>query len=162
MLPKGSEAFYEVVRDIRPNKGTILKSSVDYIKCLKHEVSRLRQNESRQRQMELQNRKLISRIRVEAVDPLHLIKFLIKCGPFCSQELEMQAKSHGIHLSDFNLTSVSAPTPANSYLKCPSPTLSASVAQSRHSASLLEDVGENKASLEYRNSRVSIKLNENQ
>ncbi|XP_064537738.1 microphthalmia-associated transcription factor isoform X2 [Drosophila montana] len=119
LLPKGSEAFYEVVRDIRPNKGTILKSSVDYIKCLKHEVSRLRQNESRQRQMELQNRKLISRIR----------------------ELEMQAKSHGIQLADYNLTSVSAPTPANSYLKsCPSPTLSASVAQSRHSASLMEDV----------------------
>ncbi|XP_030566488.1 transcription factor E3 isoform X2 [Drosophila novamexicana] len=139
LLPKGSEAFYEVVRDIRPNKGTILKSSVDYIKCLKHEVSRLRQNESRQRQMELQNRKLISRIR----------------------ELEMQAKSHGIHLSDFNLTSVSAPTPANSYLKCPSPTLSASVAQSRHSASLLEDVGENKfPQLPVMNSDPGMSLNQ--
>ncbi|KRF85374.1 microphthalmia-associated transcription factor isoform X2 [Drosophila virilis] len=136
LLPKGSEAFYEVVRDIRPNKGTILKSSVDYIKCLKHEVSRLRQNESRQRQMELQNRKLITRIR----------------------ELEMQAKSHGIHLSDYNMTSVSAPTPANSYLKCPSPTLSASVAQSRHSASLLEDVGENK--LPVMNSEPGMGLNQ--
>ncbi|XP_037724569.1 microphthalmia-associated transcription factor isoform X2 [Drosophila subpulchrella] len=95
LLPKGSDAFYEVVRDIRPNKGTILKSSVDYIKCLKHEVTRLRQNECRQRQMELQNRKLMSRIR----------------------ELEMQAKSHGISLSDYHLTSVSAPTQANAYLK---------------------------------------------
>lgn len=64
LLPKGSDAFYEVVRDIRPNKGTILKSSVDYIKCLKHEVTRLRQNELRQRQVELQNRKLMSRIKV--------------------------------------------------------------------------------------------------
>ncbi|TDG39205.1 hypothetical protein AWZ03_014374 [Drosophila navojoa] len=127
LLPKGSEAFYEVVRDIRPNKGTILKSSVDYIKCLKHEVSRLRQNETRQRQMELQNRKLISRIR----------------------ELELQAKSHGISLSDYNLTSVSAPTPPISYLKCssPSPTTS-SVGQNHQTAtSLMEDVIEDKLPL---------------
>ncbi|XP_017110490.2 uncharacterized protein LOC108134617 isoform X1 [Drosophila elegans] len=109
LLPKGSDAFYEVVRDIRPNKGTILKSSVDYIKCLKHEVSRLRQNECRQRQMELQNRKLMSRIR----------------------ELEMQAKSHGISLSDYHLTSVSAPTQADAYLK--SSSLSPSVSRSRRS-----------------------------
>ncbi|KAH8414971.1 hypothetical protein KR009_006193 [Drosophila setifemur] len=104
LLPKGSEAFYEVVRDIRPNKGTILKSSVDYIKCLKHEVTRLRQNECRQRQMELQNRKLMSRIR----------------------ELEIQAKSQGISLTDYHLTSVSAPTQANTYLKSASPNSSQS------------------------------------
>ncbi|XP_034112181.1 microphthalmia-associated transcription factor isoform X2 [Drosophila albomicans] len=125
LLPKGSEAFYEVVRDIRPNKGTILKSSVDYIKCLKHEVSRLRQNESRQRQMELQNRKLTSRIR----------------------ELEMQAKSHGIPMSEYNLTSASAPTSSAismAYLKgsrsIPSP-LSTSMLQNRHStAGQMEEV----------------------
>ncbi|ALC48077.1 Mitf [Drosophila busckii] len=127
LLPKGSEAFYEVVRDIRPNKGTILKSSVDYIKCLKHEVSRLRQNECRQRQMELQNRKLIARIR----------------------ELEMQAKSHGIPLPDYNITSVSAPTPA--YIKCSSPSrpfpASVSAVQSRSAISLIDDVRENKISV---------------
>ncbi|XP_023165589.2 microphthalmia-associated transcription factor isoform X3 [Drosophila hydei] len=135
LLPKGSEAFYEVVRDIRPNKGTILKSSVDYIKCLKHEVSRLRQNESRQRQMELQNRKLISRIR----------------------ELELQAKSHGISLSDYNLTSVSAPTPANSYLKCSSPS---SVGHNRHTAtSLMEEVIEAKLPL-INNDAPGISLNQ--
>nr|XP_017022585.2 microphthalmia-associated transcription factor isoform X1 [Drosophila kikkawai] len=107
LLPKGSEAFYEVVRDIRPNKGTILKSSVDYIKCLKHEVARLRQNECRQRQVELQNRKLMTRIR----------------------DLEMQAKS----ISDyqFKSVSVSAPTQANVYLK--SSGLSPNVSQSRRS-----------------------------
>ncbi|KAH8360930.1 hypothetical protein KR200_007221 [Drosophila serrata] len=107
LLPKGSEAFYEVVRDIRPNKGTILKSSVDYIKCLKHEVARLRQNECRQRQVELQNRKLMTRIK----------------------DLEMQAKS----ISDYQLTSVSvsAPTQANAYLK--SSGLSPNVSQSRRS-----------------------------
>ncbi|KNC26827.1 hypothetical protein FF38_13012 [Lucilia cuprina] len=99
LLPKTNDPYYEVVRDIRPNKGTILKSSVDYIKCLKHEVARLKQNEYRQRQIEVQNRRLLNRIK----------------------ELEMQAKSHGIPLTDFNNTSVSAPTPTTSYLKNASP-----------------------------------------
>lgn len=35
LLPKTNDPFYEVIRDVRPNKGTILKSSVDYIKCLR-------------------------------------------------------------------------------------------------------------------------------
>ncbi|EDV33698.1 uncharacterized protein Dana_GF23419, isoform A [Drosophila ananassae] len=119
LLPKGSEAFYEVVRDIRPNKGTILKSSVDYIKCLKHEVSRLKQNEIRQRQMEIQNRKLMLRIR----------------------ELETQAKTHGIILADYHLTSASAPTQVDAYVKNTSS--SRTVSQSRRS--LLDDlIGENK------------------
>ncbi|XP_037899178.1 microphthalmia-associated transcription factor isoform X2 [Glossina fuscipes] len=63
LLPKTNDPYYEVVRDTRPNKGTILKSSVDYIKCLKHEVSRLKQNEYRQRQMELLNHRLLDRIK---------------------------------------------------------------------------------------------------
>lgn len=54
-----------MVRDVRPNKGTILKSSVDYIKCLKHEVTRLKQNEMRQKQIEHQNRRLLLRIQVK-------------------------------------------------------------------------------------------------
>ncbi|XP_073811294.1 transcription factor Mitf [Musca autumnalis] len=119
LLPKTNDPYYEVVRDIRPNKGTILKSSVDYIKCLKHEVARLKQNEYRFRQTEAQNRRLLNRIK----------------------ELEMQAKSHGLPLSDFNVTSVSAPTNSASYLKCPSPT-SATVAASslnNHSTPLINE-----------------------
>ncbi|XP_067644282.1 uncharacterized protein Mitf isoform X2 [Eurosta solidaginis] len=117
LLPKTNDPYYEVVRDIRPNKGTILKSSVDYIKCLKHEVSRLKQNEIRQRQMEMQNRKLLNRIK----------------------ELEMQAKSHGLPLSDFNLTSVSAPAPA-SYLKGSRPASPSLL--NHHSTSLIPDMVE--------------------
>lgn len=64
LLPKNNDPYYEVVRDVRPNKGTILKSSVDYIKCLKHEVTRLKQNENRQKQIENQNRRLMLRIQV--------------------------------------------------------------------------------------------------
>ncbi|XP_077288312.1 transcription factor Mitf isoform X1 [Arctopsyche grandis] len=79
LLPKTNDPFYEVIRDVRPNKGTILKSSVDYIKCLREEVNKLKQSEIRRRQMEVHNRKLLLRI----------------------QELERQAKLHGLPVNDF-------------------------------------------------------------
>lgn len=72
LLPKNNDPYYEVVRDVRPNKGTILKSSVDYIKCLKHEVTRLKQNEIRQKQIEHQNRRLLLRIQVLTVDTISM------------------------------------------------------------------------------------------
>jgi hypothetical protein len=50
------------VRDTRPNKGTILKSSVDYIKCLKHEINRLRRAELKQKEMEQVNKRLMQRV----------------------------------------------------------------------------------------------------
>ncbi|XP_049881490.1 transcription factor EB isoform X2 [Pectinophora gossypiella] len=77
LLPKTNDPFYEVIRDVRPNKGTILKSSVDYIKCLRDEVNRLKQSEQRRKQIELHNRKLMLRI----------------------QELERLARLHGVPLS---------------------------------------------------------------
>ncbi|XP_059609834.1 microphthalmia-associated transcription factor [Phlebotomus argentipes] len=63
LLPKNPDPFHEVVRDTRPNKGTILKSSVEYIKCLKQEVTRLRANEMRSQEMEKVNTRLLSRIK---------------------------------------------------------------------------------------------------
>jgi hypothetical protein len=68
LLPKTNDPYYEVVRDMRPNKGTILKSSVDYIKLLKMEVSRLKQSEARQRMVENQNKRLLLRIQVGLTD----------------------------------------------------------------------------------------------
>lgn len=107
LLPKNNDPYYEIVRDVRPNKGTILKSSVDYIKCLKHEVSRLKQNEIRQKQIEYQNRRLLLRV----------------------QELEMQAKSHGLSISDFNLSSYVSPVSPqiHKYPKTPSPSTNSSI-----------------------------------
>lgn len=110
LLPKTNDPYYEVVRDVRPNKGTILKSSVDYIKCLKHEVTRLKQNESRQKQIEYQNRRLLLRI----------------------QELEIQAKSHGIAVSEFSFQNYNGTPLPKTYIDTPSP--------SNHS-SLLSDIG---------------------
>lgn len=50
-------------REIKQNKGSILKASVDYIKELKHEVNRSKELEDKFRQMTLLNRKLINRIK---------------------------------------------------------------------------------------------------
>lgn len=66
LLPKNNDPYYEIVRDVRPNKGTILKSSVEYIKCLKNEVHRLKQQEARQKQMESINRRLQLRVQVSS------------------------------------------------------------------------------------------------
>ncbi|XP_069693156.1 microphthalmia-associated transcription factor isoform X2 [Periplaneta americana] len=95
LLPKNNDPFYEIVRDVRPNKGTILKSSVDYIKLLKHEVQRMKQVEARQKQLEFQNRRLYLRI----------------------QELEMLAKSHGLPVSEFTWQPTTPSTVINNYFK---------------------------------------------
>ena len=68
--------YYDCFRDVLQNKGGILKASVDYIRLLRHDRDRMAQNEVRQRQLELQNRRLLQRI----------------------QQLELQAKSHGLAL----------------------------------------------------------------
>ncbi|CAO1305930.1 unnamed protein product [Diamesa hyperborea] len=84
LLPKVNEFLYDIIQDLhirQPNKGTILKSSVDYIKCLKYEVNRLKRNEQKQKDLDYQNKRLITRIR----------------------ELELLAKNHGIPFEDFNL-----------------------------------------------------------
>nr|XP_012136374.1 PREDICTED: microphthalmia-associated transcription factor isoform X5 [Megachile rotundata] len=89
LLPKTNDPYYEIVRDVRPNKGTILKSSVEYIKLLKNELTRMKQNELRHKQLEHQNRRLLLRV----------------------QELELQAKAHGLPVSDFNWASCSSGVP---------------------------------------------------
>ena len=70
--------YFDCFRDVRQNKGGILKASVDYIRRLRHDRDRLAQNEARQRQLELQNRRLLLRI----------------------QQLELQAKTHGLPVTD--------------------------------------------------------------
>uniref|UniRef100_A0A8C8RL42 Transcription factor EC n=1 Tax=Pelusios castaneus TaxID=367368 RepID=A0A8C8RL42_9SAUR len=60
--------------DMRWNKGTILKASVEYIKWLQKEQQRARELEHRQKKLEQTNRRLLLRI----------------------QELEIQARAHGL------------------------------------------------------------------
>ncbi|XP_043829675.1 transcription factor E3 isoform X3 [Dromiciops gliroides] len=71
LIPKSSDP------EIRLNKGTILKASVDYIRKLQKEQQRAKDLESRQRVLEQANRSLQLRV----------------------QELELQAQIHGLPLS---------------------------------------------------------------
>ncbi|KAF9823471.1 hypothetical protein SFRURICE_011324, partial [Spodoptera frugiperda] len=111
LLPKTNDPFYEVIRDVRPNKGTILKSSVDYIKCLRDEVNRLKQGEQRRKQIEIHNRKLMLRI----------------------QELERLARVHGLpvspgeggwspHTDDSGVDSAAEPAPEPAHAPPPAST----------------------------------------
>lgn len=54
-------SFYS---DMRWNKGTILKASVEYIKWLQKEQQRARELEHRQKKLEQANRQLVLRIQV--------------------------------------------------------------------------------------------------
>lgn len=62
LLPKNNDPYYDVVRDVKQNKGTILKASVDYLKCLKKEVERIPELEKVCRLTEQLNRRLLLRI----------------------------------------------------------------------------------------------------
>uniref|UniRef100_A0A8C6SJK1 Melanocyte inducing transcription factor a n=1 Tax=Neogobius melanostomus TaxID=47308 RepID=A0A8C6SJK1_9GOBI len=68
LIPKSNDP------DMRWNKGTILKASVDYIRKLQREQQRAKELECRQRKLEHTNRHLVLRI----------------------QELEIQARAHGL------------------------------------------------------------------
>ncbi|XP_037830973.1 melanocyte inducing transcription factor a isoform X2 [Kryptolebias marmoratus] len=81
LIPKSNDP------DMRWNKGTILKASVDYIRKLQREQERAKELECRQRKLEHTNRHLMLRI----------------------QELEIQARAHG-------LTVVSSPSVCTSEL----------------------------------------------
>lgn len=54
-----------IFRDMRWNKGTILKASVDYIRKLQREQYRAKELESRQKKLEHANRHLMLRIQVD-------------------------------------------------------------------------------------------------
>ncbi|XP_057219076.1 melanocyte inducing transcription factor b isoform X4 [Triplophysa rosa] len=71
MIPKSNDP------DMRWNKGTILKASVDYIRKLQREQQRAKELENRQKKLEHANRHLMLRI----------------------QELEMQARAHGLAIA---------------------------------------------------------------
>ncbi|TWW61514.1 Microphthalmia-associated transcription factor [Takifugu flavidus] len=69
------------LRDMRWNKGTILKASVDYIRMLQREQQRVKELECRQRKLEHANRHLLLRI----------------------QELEIQARAHGLSVASMSV-----------------------------------------------------------
>ena len=56
--------YFELVRDVRQNKGSILKASVDYIRKLKVDQDRKTFLEEKCRVQEYQTRKLIAKLQV--------------------------------------------------------------------------------------------------
>ncbi|XP_073643657.1 microphthalmia-associated transcription factor isoform X10 [Tursiops truncatus] len=78
LIPKSNDP------DMRWNKGTILKASVDYIRKLQREQQRAKELENRQKKLEHANRHLLLRIQVPGVCRV--------------KELEMQARAHGLSL----------------------------------------------------------------
>lgn len=57
-------SFVSFQSDMRWNKGTILKASVDYIRKLQREQQRTKELENRQKKLEHANRHLLLRIQV--------------------------------------------------------------------------------------------------
>ncbi|KAM8930359.1 microphthalmia-associated transcription factor isoform 2-T2 [Pelodytes ibericus] len=90
LIPKSNDPSYNAISrchsevdpgscrvwDMRWNKGTILKASVDYIRKLQREQQRSKELENKQKKLEHANRHLLLRI----------------------QELEMQARAHGLSI----------------------------------------------------------------
>merc|ERR1711988_611806 len=62
LLPKHNEQYYDLVRDVRQNKGSILKASVDYIKILRKEKEKKILLEEKCRKLEQLNRKALLKI----------------------------------------------------------------------------------------------------
>ena len=62
--------YYDLVRDVRQNKGSILKASVEYIRKLKTDQHRKRILEEKVRQQDSQNRKLLLKIQVRGADSI--------------------------------------------------------------------------------------------
>jgi len=68
LLPKQNEQYYDIVRDVRQNKGSILKASVDYIRILKKEKERKNIVEDKCRKQEQINKKLLIKLQVSVSD----------------------------------------------------------------------------------------------
>ncbi len=60
--------YYELVRDVRQNKGSILKASVEYIRRLKGDLQKRRDTEERLTGLVNQNKELHSMIRVRTTN----------------------------------------------------------------------------------------------
>ncbi|KAL6111674.1 tfeb [Pungitius sinensis] len=105
MIPKTNDL------DMRWNKGTILRASVEYIKRMQKDAHRSREVENNFKRMEMANKQLMLRI----------------------QELEMQARIHG--LPNPSPSALNPPDLMGSYIKqetSPEENFSHSMAQAQH------------------------------
>jgi microphthalmia-associated transcription factor len=64
LLPKQNEQYYEIVRDVRQNKGSILQASVDYIRLLRREREKKAALEDKYKKLEQRNRRALLKLQV--------------------------------------------------------------------------------------------------
>jgi len=62
LLPKQNEQYYDIVRDVRQNKGSILKASVDYIRLLRREREKKASLEEKYKKLEQCNRRALLKL----------------------------------------------------------------------------------------------------
>ena len=91
LLPKHNDQYYDIVRDFRQNKGSILKASVDYIKILKKEKEKKTFMEEKCRKLEQVNRKALLKIQV-----LSLLTDSVLSSPFSLKEYEQIMNNAGL------------------------------------------------------------------
>ena len=91
LLPKHNDQYYDILRDFRQNKGSILKASVDYIKILKKEKEKKTFMEEKCRKLEQVNRKALLKIQV-----LSLLTDSVLSSPFSLKEYEQIMNNAGL------------------------------------------------------------------
>ena len=91
LLPKHNDQYYDILRDFRQNKGSILKASVDYIKILKKEKEKKTFMEEKCRKLEQVNRKALLKIQV-----LSLLTDSVLSWPFSLKEYEQIINNAGL------------------------------------------------------------------
>jgi len=89
LLPKESDEYFDLVRDVRQNKGSILKATVDYIKKLKVDQDQKVLLEEKCKRQEYQNKKLLLKLK-EYEKQLRKVK-----APLCNAKA--QEKSGAAH-----------------------------------------------------------------
>eukprot|EP00090_Calanus_glacialis_P016228 TRINITY_DN25448_c0_g1_i1.p1 TRINITY_DN25448_c0_g1~~TRINITY_DN25448_c0_g1_i1.p1 ORF type:complete len:462 (-),score=110.84 TRINITY_DN25448_c0_g1_i1:50-1435(-) len=85
LLPKTNEAYHELAKDIKYNKGGILKAAVSYLRILKSDQIKKQKLEEKCRIQDLQKRKLMMKL----------------------QEYEREMKSYGIPVKEFSVQDLS-------------------------------------------------------
>ena len=73
--------YYDIVRDVRQNKGSILKASVDYIRKLKSDQQKKRLLEDKIKLQDAQNKKLLLKIQVLLISTEQKIREITSAPP---------------------------------------------------------------------------------
>ena len=109
LLPKHNEQYYEIVRDVRQNKGSILKASVDYIRILRKEREKKISLEEKFRRLEQSNRKALLKIQVGSEQRIELTKPELCCAGVRAEDEQRRAASGAVSVEASQLSTAGLP-----------------------------------------------------